>query len=373
MATLMEMGVPAPAEHLYLAGNGRLSTLIVGRAPLSTTELKTLDDTVHRLHYETLYEPNRTSTDLLLNRIVRASTLDELIQIGRAAPLNLVPTWDDNPFFFNQLRISDAANPASSAYASIRAASGVFHGNITASLTLLTLVFISMVTVALVIIGPAISATNRSSARIKLWGSAYFLLIGVAFMFVEVTLIQRMSLFLGHPIYSLAIVLFGIILATGFGSLLSHRAVPLSVASLVGWPLVLAVYLCLLPLCWGKLLDDAETGSLLERASVCLAMIAPAGVLMGFWFPTGIRLCARIDSRITPWLWAINGAAGVMASSLVFLVSIATSLRHSMWIGAAAYALLAGVGPRILKVKQHSEDDREPDLQSSGADAVTSA
>ncbi len=149
-------------------------------------------------------------------------------------------------------------------------------------------------------------------------------------MFVEITLIQRMSLFLGHPIYSLAIVLFSIILATGVGSLLSDRAVPLSVGSLVGWPLVLAVYLGLLPLWWGKLLDETETGSLIERASVCLVMVVPAGVLMGFMFPTGMRLCTRIDSRITPWLWAVNGAAGVLASGAVVLVSIATSLNHSL-------------------------------------------
>ena len=128
-------------------------------------------------------------------------------------------------------------------------------------------------------------------------------------MFVEIILIQRMSLFLGHPIYSLAIVLFSIILATGVGSLFSDRAVPLSVGSLVGWPLLLAVYLGLLPLWWGRLLDAAETGSLIERAFVCLVTVAPAGVLMGFMFPTGMRPCARIDSRITPWLWAVNGAA----------------------------------------------------------------
>jgi hypothetical protein len=212
-----------------------------------------------------------------------------------------------------------------------------------------------MVAVVLVIIGPAMSATHRSSANVILWSSAYFLLIGAAFMFVEITLIQRMSLFLGHPIYSLAIVLFSIILATGAGSLFSDRAVPLSVGSLVGWPLVLAVYLGLLPLWWGRLLDAAETGSLIERAFVCLVTVAPAGVLMGFMFPTGMRLCTRIDSRITPWLWAVNGAAGVLASGVVVLVSIATSLNHSLWLGAAAYTLLAGVGPQLLKLKQVSE------------------
>jgi hypothetical protein len=70
---------------------------------------------------------------------------------------------------------------------------------------------------------------------------------------------------------------------------------------------------------------------------------------MGFMFPTGMRLCTRIDSCITPWLWAVNGAGGVLASGLVVLVSIDTSLNHSLWVGAVAYALLTVVGPRLRK------------------------
>ena len=179
-------------------------------------------------------------------------------------------------------------------------------------------------------------------------------------MFVEITLIQRMSLFLGHPVYSLAIVLFSVVLATGVGSLFSHKAVPLSVGSLVGWPLLLAVYLGLLPLWWGKLLDETETGSLIERASVCLMMTVPAGVLMGFMFPTGMRLCTRIDSRIAPWVWAVNGAAGVLATGAVVLVSVNTSLNDSLWVGAVAYALLAVVGPRLFKFGPASVDTMNP-------------
>jgi hypothetical protein len=364
MATLIEMGVPKPAEHLYLAANGRLSTLIVGRAALSMRDLSTLDETVQRLHYKTLAAPNRVAADAILERILHAGTVDELISIGRATPLNLAPTWDANPFFFNQLRLADPAAPLSMMHAAFRA-SGVLHGNLSASLTLLTLVIISMVVVALVIIGPAMSSTRQSSANVTLWSSAYFLLIGVAFMFVEISLIQRMSLFLGHPIYSLAIVLFSIILATGVGSLLSERAVRLSASSLVGWPLVLAVYLGLLPLWLGKLLDETETGSLIERASVCLVTVVPAGVLMGFMFPTGMRLCARIDSRITPWLWAVNGAAGVLASGAAVLVSIQTSLNHSLWVGAVAYALLAGVGPQLFKLYAAQPSYRPPNSPAS--------
>jgi hypothetical protein len=355
MATLMEMGESKPAEHLYLAANGRLSTLIVGRAPLSMRDLSILDETVRWLHYKTIAAPNRESADPVIKRILHAGTVDELIRIGRATQLNLAPTWDANPFFFNQLRLADPSLPGSRLHAAL-SQPGVLHGNLSASLTLLTLVLISMVAVVLVIIGPAMSSTRRSSAKLTLWSGAYFLLIGMAFMFVEISLIQRMSLFLGHPIYSLAIVLFSVVLATGLGSLFSHKAVPLSVNSLVGWPLALAVYLGLLPLWWGRLLDEAETGSLIERASVCLLMVVPAGLLMGFMFPTGMRLCTRIDSRITPWVWAVNGAAGVLATGAVALVSINTSLNDSLRVGAVAYALLAVVGPQLFKLGQASED-----------------
>ena len=96
--------------------------------------------------------------------------------------------------------------------------------------------------------------------------------------------------------------------------------------------------------------DHAETGSLVERSAVCLATVVPAGILMGFMFPAGMRLCARIDTRITPWLWAVNGAAGVLASGAAVLVSIETSLNHSLWVGAAVYALLAVVAPQLLKL-----------------------
>jgi hypothetical protein len=359
MATLIEMGETKPAEHLYLAANGRLSTLIVGRAALSISDLRTLDETVRRLHYKTLAAPNRAAADPVIERILHAGTIDELIRIGGETPLNLAPTWDANPFFFNQLRLPDPSIPTSGLHAALRK-SGVLHGNLNASLTLLTLVLISMVVVVMVIIGPAMSSTRRSSANVTVWSSAYFLLIGVAFMFVEITLIQRMSLFLGHPIYSLAIVLFSVVLATGVGSLFSNRAVSLSVSSLVGWPLALAVYLGLLPLWWGQLLDETETGSLIERASVCLAMTVPAGVLMGFMFPTGMRLCTRVDPRIMPWAWAVNGAAGVLASGAVVLVSINTSLNDSLRVGAVAYALLAVVGPQLLKIEQACEDKMNP-------------
>jgi hypothetical protein len=83
---------------------------------------------------------------------------------------------------------------------------------------------------------------------------------------------------------------------------------------------------------------------------------------MGFMFPTGMRLCTRIDSRITPWVWALNGAAGVLASGLVVLVSISTSLDYSLRVGAVAYALLMVVGPQLGKLGRVNPDQKHADV-----------
>jgi spermidine synthase len=346
MASLYEMGAADPASHLYLASNQTLSTLIVGRAPLSTDDVSALDNTVNSLGYRTLAAPGRAAAEPVFDRILHSRSIDELTRFGRSTVINLAPTWDANPFFFNQLRLADPASMIR-AFLSLP---GVVQGNLIATLTLLTLVIVSLVAVFLVLLAPTRGSVQHATAQALVWSSAYFLLIGLAFMFVEISLIQRMSLFLGHPIYGLAIVLFGIILATGLGSLVSGRAVRLTQRSLVIWPLALALYLAILPLWLGTVLDRAETGDLLERALVCLLTMAPAGVIMGFMFPTGMRLCSRVDTRITPWLWAVNGSAGVLATGGAVLVSLETSLNHALWVGATGYALLSVAGTRLLKL-----------------------
>jgi hypothetical protein len=362
MATLYEIGEPDPASHLYLASNGVLSTLIVGRAPLSAGDVSTLDNEVNSLGYRRLAAPGRAAAEPVFDRILRARTVDELLRFGRSTPINLAPTWDANPFFFNQLRVTDPASM-------IRAlrVPGVLRGNLAATLSLLTLVTISAIAVFLVLLAPARKSMHHATAKALFWSSAYFLLIGLAFMFVEISLIQRLSVFLGHPIYGLAIVLFSIILATGLGSLLSERAVRLSPRSLIAWPLMLALHLAALPLWLGRVLDQTETGALLERASVCLLTMMPAGMLMGFMFPAGMRLASRVDSRITPWLWAVNGSAGVLAAGGAVLLGIETSLNHVLCVGAVGYALVSVCGLQLLKLgAQQAEPTCAPATHAHG-------
>jgi len=194
------------------------------------------------------------------------------------------------------------------------------------------------------------------TSRIALLGSLYFVLIGLGFMFVEIGLIQRISIYLGHPVYGMAIGLFGIIVSTGLGSLCSSRLSLLTGLRLQLWAGALGFYLILLPYWFPILVDEFASANLLVRAWVSLAAIVPSGVLMGFGFPTGMEIVNAIDSRPTPWFWAVNGAAGVLAAGIAVLVSIHATISTTLWCGAACYLLLGPTAIYLARLR-HSETD----------------
>jgi hypothetical protein len=232
--------------------------------------------------------------------------------------LDVSPPTDEWPLFFNQLRLSDPA----AMLRAMGANSGVIKGNLAATITLLSLIL-----VVLTIILPALPSARQVSARLIGLGTAYFLLIGFGFMFVEIGLIQRLSLFLGHPVYGLAVSLFAIILSTSIGSLLSDRWPISNTRHAMAWRGLTALYLALLLVRLPTLVGGFEAYSITVRALVSITMILPLGLLMVFGFPKGIRFANAIDARPTPWFWAINGAAGVLAASIAVAVNIAFSIK----------------------------------------------
>jgi hypothetical protein len=106
----------------------------------------------------------------------------------------------------------------------------------------------------------------------------------------------------------------------------------------------LCLLVVVLSIWFPELVAAFEGRDLAVRVTVALVAIVPSGLLMGFGFPTGIRLVNAIESRPTPWFWAINGSAGVLAASIAVATSIAFSVDANLWIGAGCYLSLAPVG-----------------------------
>ncbi len=350
VAALLDMGVTSPDRHIFLAGSGGIATIVVARQPFSDADLAALHEATARYQYDELVVPGSSPTYPTLKAIAGAPSREALEAITSTGNFDLTPATDDRPFFFNQLPLTKPLGLL--AFVRQRQAddpNGVRAGNLDATLTLVILFVVAFVLVLAAIIVPLRHATNDVGRDLVVAGTSYFLLIGVGFMMVEIGILQRMGVFLGHPVYSLSVSLFALILTTGAGSLLSDTWVLNTRLRLVLWAVTTGLYVFSLRFWLPPALLAVESASLPIRAAVCVAVIAPAGMLMGFAFPTGMRLVLARDARPAPWFWGINGAAGVLASVTAVTTSIAFGISTTLVVGAACYLLLIPAAFAMLK------------------------
>lgn len=342
VAALLELGIAEPERHIFLATQGRIATMVVARRPFSAADLGALNRAVEFYEYRVLASPLERPDSELLRGIVQARSRQQLERYTSRQTFDLTPATDDRPFFFNQLPMNKPIQALTVArgLVGVDGLGGVRGGNLVATATLLVLFSISLALVAATIVLPLRPAIRDAGPRLVAGGTLFFALIGVGFMAVEIGLLQRMTVFLGHPIHSLSVSLFTLVLATGVGSLLSERIVLRERRQFVLWAALTGGYVGSLPYWLPGLLLGFEGAGLAARAGVCVGVIAPAGVLMGFAFPTGMRLASAVDPRPTPWLWGINGAAGVLASVGAVATSIAFGIGATLTIGAACYLLV---------------------------------
>src|SRR5262249_10095145 len=149
----------------------------------------------------------------------------------------------------------------------------------------------------------------------------FFGAIGLGFMLIEISQMQRLIVFLGHPTYGLSVVLFALLLASGLGSRLTAgvddsaalAAARLRLLLLLG---VLVVFGLVTPYA----IDVFRASANGLRISVAFVLLFPLGLFMGMAFPLGIRVASSRWGVVTPWLWGINGATSVCGSVVATVI-----------------------------------------------------
>ena len=171
------------------------------------------------------------------------------------------------------------------------------------------------------------------------------------FMLVEVALISKFILFLGHPIHALTVVLCTLLVSAGFGSYWSGRHVATAHASLGRIIRAALVAIVLLALVLDFVFEEYLIGM---PFAVCVALtivsLAPAGFLLGMPFPLGLRLLDQMGrkwAQFIPWVWGINGATSVLGSILAITVAINFGFRASMIAGLCAYGIALGTARHL--------------------------
>jgi predicted membrane-bound spermidine synthase len=173
-------------------------------------------------------------------------------------------------------------------------------------------------------------------------------MLGAGFMLVEVALLQRFVLLLGHPVYSLTVTLFSLLLGTGVGSYLSRRIGEDHVrsrllAALFGVAVLGIVAIFALP----PIIRAAIVASLPARILIAVALMFPAGLLMGIPLPAGVRLLARRQPELLPWAWAMNGALSVLGATLAVFIAMNWGFSVTLLAGGVVYVAAAGLAARM--------------------------
>ena len=241
---------------------------------------------------------------------------------------DISPTTDESPFFHDHLKLRHLSR----IYELVQRKWGFFiqQGY------LVPAVFMQVVVIGFILVITPVFFVRRKTKQATGPVLSYFGLIGMGFMFIEISMIQKLILVLEHPTYAVAVVLGSLLVSAGIGSLVGQRfangpghlwKITLAISALTG------CYIVLIPL-WSLFISG---GSLLYKAVSVALVLFPLGFMAGMPFPGGIRMLSKLQPDLIPWAWAMNGFFSVLAPALSVMLAMKIGFSGVLWLAAAAY------------------------------------
>jgi hypothetical protein len=346
MEALHQLGTADVSRNFIVVSDGELDEDGIPVAVLAKKSAFTPEEeTTIRQHLsdypdlKILYTPSEAGTSAFAKLIQS----NDPVAFSANYAYNVTPVTDNAPFFFFTTK------PAQLWHVSSNAQAMDWKVNLGVAVLGMVLV-ISILAVLAFLIVPLLlkSGTRQSTGAIF-----YFVAVGLGYILVEVTFIQRFVLFLGHPTYALTVAVFLMLLSSGAGSVLSKRWLPNSGRVWLPLTLIIAallIYVAILP----TLLDRLVGSAFFIKLIVSAVVLAPLGLAMGMPFPTGLRalafaagpssnsasnFAASPDDNSIEWAWALNAASSVLGSVLAIVIAIQFGLNVTLMCGAAAYLL----------------------------------
>ncbi|MBX5482916.1 MAG: hypothetical protein IRZ16_13905 [Myxococcaceae bacterium] len=338
-------------QHFFVVADNRMATMLLKRTPFTPEEIEALTQAAQQFHLRIPFSPaTMAGADPQLTRFFAA----EPSAYYAASPHELSPTTDNRPFFFYTVRTSDFLRLLGNL-------GGLNHNNLALAILQILLLMSVALTLLLVVLPLALFRRDvlvgQRSRKLGVLG--YFLAIGFGYILVELGLMQKFILFLGHPIYALAVVLATLLASSGVGSALSARLVArfglrgTVVRVVAALSALLIVYLLALGPLFSALLG-LPVG---VRIALGAVLIALPGLMMGTLMPVGVRTALGYHADLVPWGWGLNGATSVVGSVLAVVLSINFGFAVTLLAGVVAYALGALALSRSANASQMTVEE----------------
>ncbi len=335
-AALEDLDVINPSEHIAVIRSWGTITLLVGRSPLGGEEISAIRGFCGEMGFDIVYVPGVEASEVNVYNRFPEPIYYRLVQgmlhaedreaFYRGYLYDISPTTDERPFFFHFFRWDRLLET----YESLeRKWQPLIEGGYLVPLAFVQALALSVVLILL----PIRKRGKPVEGGLRLL--AYFFCLGVGYMFVEMATVQRFILLLGHPSYSISVVIFSLLLASGLGSYISGRIEPGSLRHklvLLAIGLLVPLYGLASPLV-SQLLGLPTTLRLLAAFLV----VAPLGILMGMPFPLGVRMLEGSKEDLIPWAWATNGCASVLGSILPIIMALSFGFSKVFIAAGVAY------------------------------------
>jgi len=324
---LQRNGVPAAelSNHVIAVNVGDVVTVISRPDALTDAQWQGARSRLLAQGFKILLGPDVTYdavTSTLLSGKADAAFFASL-------PENVAPSTDDNPFFFYTARLRDAFTASSSLY-----------GNNNAAIALTrALVILTLFACAYYIILPFVRLARRMPLSVLTPPVTYFSAIGMGFMLIEISQMQRLMVFLGHPVYSLGVVLFTILLFGGIGSA-TIGARPARQSAVIARVIALVATLVAVGILTPLVTTWARSESTDMRILISMLLLAPPAFGMGMMFPLGLNIWRR-HSELLPFFWSANGITSMFASVLGMALSIEVGIANTYALGVCFYVVCA--------------------------------
>lgn len=346
LTAMEELGMREGERQMAAIRSWGSLCLLAKTSPFKPDEIEAIKSFSEDRRFDLVHYPGiKPEETNVFVRMVSTEYLDALRQLFNPATRNLFiknylfnvqAVRDENPFFHYYLKIENIGN--------VYRRMGEKWQFFIEEGTLLPAIFLQAMVLSLGLILLPVLVRRRKAKETfhkdhppmgrRLQPFFFFACLGIGFMFVEISWIQKMILVLEHPSYAIPTVLTSLLLSSGIGSFLSYRMARLRTSFVV---LVLSVFVLGYSLFLPSFSEIIAPFSLPTKMAAVFGILVPLGILMGIPFPTGLRVLGANHPALIPWAWAINGCFSVLAPLLAILLAMAVGFKVVLWAGALAY------------------------------------
>ncbi len=349
--TLKQEGIRHPEEHFAGIRSWDSTTLLLKKGKFTEEDIEYIRQFCNRYSFDPIHYPgiapwevnrfNQLEQDYFYN------TSQELFygrkdSVYQTYPFFIEPATDNRPYYSHFLKLANILF-----FLELLGRDALPLMDWGYLLLLVTLIALILLSAIFILLPLFVLRQSFLKSGNKLWTFLYFSGLGLGFMFIEMVMIQRFILFLGHPIYSVSAIITGILLFSGLGSLFSKRLdAEKNFRKFVGLILALGIIYSLL---LNKAFSLILYFPMWLKYISALLIISLLAFFMGMLFPTGLAVLSRVSSSLLPWAWGINGFMSVISPVIATFLAIKFGLAVVFALAIVSYGVVLIIGVKPIK------------------------